>query len=97
MATAVGPRVAASCAHESLSVLSEDDRLVYSMISIHLKNLCRSFHILNLLNISSRMRSEGVQGKEASLLDGENQQQDGKDICLIVLVTVLLVLAPLFC
>lgn len=96
MATAVGPRVAASCAHESLSVLSEDDRLVYSMISIHLINLCRSFHILNLVNIS-RMRSEGVQGKEASLLDGENQQQDGKDICLIVLVAVLLILAPLFC
>ncbi|CAE5958187.1 unnamed protein product [Arabidopsis arenosa] len=48
LASAVGPRVAASCAHESLAVLSEDDR----------------------------MKSEGVQGKEASLLDGENQQQD---------------------
>ncbi|XP_019099134.1 PREDICTED: LOW QUALITY PROTEIN: SWI/SNF complex subunit SWI3C-like [Camelina sativa] len=44
LASAVGPRVAASCAHESLAILSEDDR----------------------------MKSEGVQGKEA----GENQQQD---------------------
>jgi len=26
------------------------------------------------------MKSEGMQGKEASLLDGENQQQDGKEV-----------------
>ncbi|KAL1196200.1 SWI/SNF complex subunit SWI3C [Cardamine amara subsp. amara] len=46
LASAVGPRVAASCAHEFLAVLSADDR----------------------------MKSEGVQGKEASVLDRENQQ-----------------------
>ncbi|CAH2033550.1 unnamed protein product [Thlaspi arvense] len=49
LASAVGPRVAASCAHESLAVLSQDD---------------------------DRMKSGGLQGKEHSLIDGENQQLD---------------------
>ncbi|KAF8088453.1 hypothetical protein N665_0541s0018 [Sinapis alba] len=48
LASAVGPRVAASCAHECLTVLSADDRL----------------------------KSDGLQGKERSLLDGENQPLD---------------------
>ncbi|XP_056856903.1 SWI/SNF complex subunit SWI3C-like, partial [Raphanus sativus] len=48
LASAVGPRVAASCAHECLTVLSTDDRL----------------------------KSDGLQGKEPSLLDRANQQLD---------------------
>ncbi|KAF8048187.1 hypothetical protein N665_2625s0008 [Sinapis alba] len=48
LASAVGPRVASSCAHESLMVLSADDRL----------------------------KSDGLQGKDPSLLDGQNQQLD---------------------
>ncbi|CAN8304544.1 unnamed protein product [Cochlearia groenlandica] len=86
LASAVGPRVAASCAHESLMVLTEDDRLVYLINSIHFKHLCGFCHsnyffmnpvgyMLKLVNIS-RMQSKGVQGKEPSLLHGENQQQD---------------------
>ncbi|CAH8354589.1 unnamed protein product [Eruca vesicaria subsp. sativa] len=48
LASAVGPRVASSCAHESLVVLSADDRL----------------------------KSDGSQGKDLRLHDGENQQLD---------------------
>ncbi|CAF2256225.1 unnamed protein product [Brassica napus] len=48
LASAVGPRVAASCAHECLTVLSADDRL----------------------------KSDGLQGKNPTMLDGENQQLD---------------------
>lgn len=49
--------------------------------------------MLKLLDLS-RMKSEGVQGKEASLVDGENQQQDGKEVFFIVLFTII---SWLFC
>lgn len=80
MASAVGPRVASSCAHESLVVLSADDRLVCVMITIHFLTLCSSFHstsflyilwiFLKLFNLS-RLKSDGVQGKDPSLIDGK--------------------------
>ncbi|KAJ4916346.1 SWI/SNF complex subunit SWI3C [Raphanus sativus] len=50
LASAVGPRVASSCAHESLVVLSADDRL----------------------------KSDGVQGKDPSLID-ETPCQNGAE------------------
>lgn len=48
MASAVGPRVAASCAHECLTVLSADDRLVYLVFTIHSLSLFGRFHSISL-------------------------------------------------